>query len=301
MIPGNLNYHHLRLFWAVAREGNLTRASRDLHLTPQTVSTQVRDLEAELGEKLFRRSGRTLVLTDMGRLVFRFADEIFVVGQELLETVRGQPTHRPMRLVVGIASVLPKIIVHQLIEPTLHLETPVRILCREGTPEKLLAELALHHVDVVLSDAPLPPRVSIRAYNHHLGRCGVTFMATRKLADSLRDEFPLSLDRAPVLLPTEDAVLRAEIDRWFSTHDIRPTIVAEFEDSALLKAFGQEGVGVFAIPTVIKKEVAQQYDVYEIGNTQDIVENFYAISMERRVRHPGVAAICDAARTELFS
>lgn len=297
----SLNYHHLRLFWAVAREGNLTRASGELGLKPQTVSAQIRDLEGELDEKLFMRSGRRLVLTNTGTLVFRFADEIFSVGQELLETLRGQPSERPLRLVVGVASVLPKLIVHRLMEPTLRLENPVRILCKEGTPEKLLAELAIHNVDVVLSDAPLPPRISVRAYNHHLGRCGVTFMASRELAQRLRKGFPKSLDRAPILLPTEDAVVRAELDRWFTTHRIRPSIAAEFEDSALLKTFGQEGVGFFAIPTVIEDEVAQQYDVHALGRTRDIAENFYAISMERRVRHPGVVAICETARAELFS
>ncbi len=296
-----LNYHHLRLFWAVAREGNLTRASRELNLTPQTVSTQIRDLELALGEKLFTRAGRRLILTDVGALALRYAEDIFSVGQELLETLRGQPSERPLRLVIGVASVLPKLIVHSLIEPTLRLDRPVRIVCREGPTEKLLAELAGHQVDVVLSDASLPPRASIRAYNHHLGRCGVSFMAAPGLANRLRGGFPRSLDRAPVLLPTEDAVLRGELDRWFRTSEVRPSVVAEFEDSALLKAFGQEGVGFFAIPTVIEGQVAQQYHVHSFGKTQDITENFYAISMERRVRHPGVAAICETARSELFS
>lgn len=297
----NLNYHHLRLFWAVAREGNLTRASRGLSLTPQTVSVQIRDLETELGEKLFRREGRRMVLTDMGSVAFRFADEIFTVGQELLETLRGQPSERPLRLVVGVASVLPKLIVHRLIDPTFHLTRAVRILCKEGPPDKLVADLAVHHVDVVLCDAPLPPRGSVRAYNHHLGCCGVTFMGARALADRLHDGFPASLDRAPVLLPTGDAVVRGELDRWFNAQDVHPVVVAEFEDSALLKTFGQEGVGFFAVPTVIEREVAQQYNVHAVGRTQDIEESFYAISMERRVRHPGVAAICEAARAELFS
>ncbi len=297
----NLNYHHLRLFWAVAKEGNLTRASRELHLAPQTVSTQVRDLENSLGEKLFRRSGRRMILTEVGTVTFRYADEIFAVGRELLETLRGQPSERPQRLVVGVASVLPKLIVHRLIEPTLHLEQPVRILCHEGTPEKLLAALAVHQLDVVLSDAPLPPRVSVRAYNHHLGRCGVTFMASAKLAAQLRDGFPQSMDGAPMLLPTADAVVRSELDKWFCTHEVRPLVVAEFEDSALLKTFGQEGVGFFAIPAVIAEEVAHQYGVTQFGTTTDIAENFYAISMERRVRHAGVVAICETARTELFT
>ncbi len=253
-----------------------------------------------MGEQLFLRSGRRLVLTDMGSLVFRYADEIFSVGQELMETIRGQPSERPLRLVVGVASVLPKLIVHHLIEPTRHLEHPVRLMCSEGTPENLLPALAAHNVDVVLSDAPIPARISVRAYNHHLGRCGVTFMASLELADRLREGFPQSLDRAPVLLPTEDAVVRSELDRWFHRHGVQPLVVAEFEDSALLKTFGQAGVGFFAIPSVITAEVRRQYDVHSVGQTEDIAENFYAISMERRVRHAGVVAICERARSELF-
>ena len=297
----SLNYHHLRLFWAVAREGNLTRASRELQLAPQTVSKQIQDLEESLGEKLFLREGRRLVLTDVGAIALRYADEVFSIGQELLETLRGQPSERSLRLVVGVASVLPKLIVHHLIEPTLHLERPVRVLCREGTPEQLLADLAIHRVDVVLSDAPLPPRVKIKAFNHHLGKCGVTFMAESALANRLRQGFPKSLDGAPVLLPTEDAVVRGELNRWFRENDVRPSVATEFEDSALLKIFGQQGVGFFAIPSVIEEEVAKQYNVQAIGRTDAVPENYYAISMERRVRHQGVVAICDMARSELFS
>ena len=297
----NLNYHHLRLFWAVAREGNLTRASGKLHLTPQTVSTQIRDLEAALGENLFRRTGRRMVLTDVGHVTLRYADEIFAAGKELVETLRGQPTGRPLRLVVGVVDVLPKLVAYRLIEPALHLDEPVRIVCREGTPEKLLAELAVHGVDVVLSDGPIPPAMSVRAYNHQLGKCGVTFLARPDLARRLRDGFPRSLDGAPVLLPCEDAVLRRELDDWFNGQGVRPIIAGEFEDSALLKVLGQVGAGFFTVPTVIEDEVARQYEVEPIGATDDISERFYAISAERRVRHPAVAAICEAARSELFA
>jgi len=296
----DLNYHHLRLFRAVAREGNLTRASRTLCLTPQTVSTQVRELERSLGERLFFRSGRRLVLTETGQMALRYADEIFSTGQELVESIRGLPTERPLKLLVGAASVLPKMIVHRLIEPTLRLDRAVRIVCREGPPATLLADLALHRLDVVLSDAPLSPRVGVRAYNHRLGRCGVSFMAAPSLANRLREGFPQSLDQAPVVLPTRDAVLRGALDRWFEAQHLRPTVAAELEDSALLKAFGQEGVGFFAVPQVIDEEVGRQYGVIRIGGTDEIVETFYAISMERRVRHPGVGAICESAREGLF-
>jgi LysR family transcriptional activator of nhaA len=297
----SFNYHHLRLFWAVAHEGNLTRASKKLHLAPQTVSTQIRDFETALGEKLFRRSGRRMVLTDVGHVALRYANEIFSLGQEFREALRGQPTGRPLRLVVGVADVMPKLVAHRLIEPALLLEEPVRIVCREGTPEKLLADLAIHGVDVVLSDAPIPPGMNVRAYNHQLGRCGVTFMAQRDLARRLRKEFPRSLEGAPVLLPNEDTVLRRELDEWFDERGVRPMMAGEFEDSALLKVFGQAGAGFFAVPSVIAEEVVRQYEVQPIGATEDVSERFYAISVERRVRHPAVAAICEAARSELFT
>ncbi len=295
-----LNYHHLRLFWAVAHEGNLTRASWNLHLTPQTVSTQIHNLEDSIGEKLFQRSGRNLVLTDAGRVALRYADDIFTTGQELVETLRGQPSGRPLRLVIGIAEVLPKLVAHHLIEPALQMDEPVRIICREGTSEKLLADLAVHAVDMVLSDSPIPPAVSVRAYNHLLGKCGVAFMARAPLATKLRKGFPKSLDAAPALLPSESAVLRRDLDGWFDGLGIQPAVAGEFDDSALLKVFGQAGAGFFAIPSVIAAEVGRQYQVERIGTTEEVTEQFYAISVERRVSNPAVAAICDAARSELF-
>ncbi len=296
-----LNYHHLRLFWAVAREGNLTRASAQMYLTPQTVSSQIRDLESALGEKLFARVGRRMVLTDVGRTVLGYADEIFAAGRELEETLRGQTTERPLRLVIGVANVVPKLIIHRVIEPALKIGRPVRVVCREGTPEQLLADLSVHRLDVVLSDAPIPPGVSVRAYNHHLGKCGVTFMARPTVANRLRRNFPTSMNGEPVLLPTPDAAVRSQIDEWFEKSAIRPSIVGEFEDSALLKAFGQAGVGFFAIPTVIEEEVGRQYGVKAFGKPETVAENFYAISVERRLRHPGTVAILSAARSELFA
>lgn len=297
----SLNYHHLRLFWAVAHEGNLTRASAKLHLTPQTVSGQIRDLEAALNEKLFRRSGRGLILTELGHVALRYADDIFSTGQEFLETLRGQPAGRPLRLAVGVADVVAKLVAHRLIEPALQLEEQVRVICMEGTPEKLLADLAVHRLDVVLTDGPIPPTVRVQAYNHQLGSCGVTFMARANLARELREGFPGSLDGAPALLPCVDAVLRRELDNWFSERGVWPVIAGQFEDSALLKVFGQAGAGFFAVPDVIADEVARQYEVEPIGATNEVIERFYAISAERRVRHPAVVAICEAARSELFA
>lgn len=297
----NLNFHHLRLFWAVAREGNLTRASGRLHLTPQTVSMQIRDFEAAIGQSLFQRSGRRLVLTEVGHATLQYADEIFALGQELSENLRQQTTSRPLRLVVGIADVMPKLIAHRLIEPAFHLAEPIRIVCREGPPEKLLLDLALHHLDVVLSDGPIPPTARVRAFNHQLGTCGVTFMARPDQAVRLRKNFPASLDGEPVLLPSEDAVLRREIEGWFARHRVKPVIAGEFEDSALLKVFGQAGAGFFPVPAVIAQEVARQYNVQPIGVAQGVTERFYAISLERRIRHPAVTLICSTARSELFA
>jgi len=296
----SLNYHHLRYFWAVARAGNLTRASAELHLTPQTVSAQIKDLEHALGEKLFRRSGRSLVLTEVGDVVFRYADEIFSIGKELLENLAGQPTGRPLRLVVGVADVLPKLVAHRLLAPAMTLDDPVRIVCRETGLATLLGDLATHRVDVVLSDAPIPPTIKIQAYNHLLGECGVTFMAVAPLARRCLKKFPAGLDGAPMLLPAEGTALRGQLDQWFRSRGVQPRIVAEFEDSALLKTFGQAGDGVFPVPSVVETEVARQYQVVTVGSAEGVVERFYAISVERRVVHPAVAAICDAARTELF-
>ncbi|MFQ5668232.1 MAG: LysR family transcriptional regulator, partial [Candidatus Binatia bacterium] len=204
----SLNYQHLRYFWAVCRHGNLTRASAELRLTPQTVSTQIRGLEDGLGEKLFVRQGRRLVMTDVGRVVFRYAEEIFGLGKELQDVVRGLPASRPLRFAVGVADVVPKLIAHHLVYPAVQMEEPVHILCREGSPEILLAELAIHNLDVVLTDSPIPPMVKVRAYNHLLGECGVTFMAGGNLVKGLRKGFPGSLDGAPLLVPVRGTALR---------------------------------------------------------------------------------------------
>jgi len=295
-----LNYQHLKYFWAVSRHGNLTRASAELLLTPQTVSTQIRDLEKGLGMELFSREGRRLVLTDIGRVVYRYADEIFNIGREIQDVVRGLPG-RPMYLVVGVADVIPKLIAHQLIEPATQLKEPVRVICREGRTDRLLAELAIHKLDVVLSDTPIPPAVKIRAYNHLLGESKVTFMASDKLARNFREGFPESMNGAPILLPAEGTILRGTLEQWFDSLEIRPMIVGEFEDSALLNSFGQAGVGIFAVPSVIQDEVGRQYGVEPIGVVEGIVERFYAISLERKVRHPAVAAVCIAAKSVLFA
>jgi LysR family transcriptional activator of nhaA len=295
-----LNYHHLRYFWAVAREGSVTRAAEKLHISQPTVSAQIRELEEALGERLFLRTGRTLALTDVGRTVFRYADEIFGLGRELLDTVKGRPTGRPARLSVGIANVVPKLVAYRLIEPALQLPEPVLIECVEDRPDRLLAELAVHTLDVVLNDAPVGPLVNVRAYSHLLGDCSVTVFGVPALARHAR-RFPASLDGAPFLLPTQNTALRRGLDQWFDEQRIRPQVVGEFEDSALLKVFGQAGRGLFTAPTAIADEVRRQYGVRRIGEIEPVRERFYAISVERRLKHPAVVAISEAARQGLFA
>ncbi|TMB59558.1 MAG: transcriptional activator NhaR [Deltaproteobacteria bacterium] len=295
-----LNYHHLLYFWVVACHGSVTRAAAELRLAQSTVSTQLRTLEEVLGEKLFARTGRRLVLTDVGRLVFRYADEIFGLGRELLETVKGRPTGQPMRLTVGIADAVPKLIAYRLLGPALTGAEPVRIICREDKPDRLLAQLAVHGLDLVLSDAPIGPTTKVRAFNHLLGECGVTFFAAPALARTCRRGFPRSLGGAPMLLPTDNTALRRSLDDWFESEDIRPRVASEFEDSALLMAFGQAGMGLFPAPSAIERQVRSQYGVVVVGRLDTVRERFYAISGERRLKHPAVVAISEAARQRVF-
>lgn len=296
-----LNYHHLLYFWVVARQGSVTRAAAELRLGQPTISAQLRTLEESLGEKLFHRVGRHLVLTDVGRDVFRYADEIFSIGRELLESVKGSPTARPMRFMVGIADVMPKLIAHRLLEPALALAEPIRLICREDKTDRLLAELALHTFDLVLTDVPVGPSIKIRAFSHLLGECGVTFFGAAKLARKYRRGFPRSLDGAPVLLPTDNTALRRSLDQWFDGLGIRPLVRAECDDTALLKVFGQAGHGMFAAPSAIEAEIRRQYVVESIGRAEDLREQFYAISLERRLKHPAVIAITEAARSKVFA
>jgi LysR family transcriptional regulator, transcriptional activator of nhaA len=291
-----LNYHHLLYFWTVARLGGVARASEDLRLSQATVSAQLKSLEGSLGEKLFRKSGRHLALTETGKLVFRYADEIFSLGQEMLGTLKGRPEGSLARLNVGVADVMPKLVAYQLIEPALKLKDAYRIVCREGTNEELLPALAVHDLDVVLTDVPTGPAFNAKAFRHLLGECGVLLFANAKLAATYRHNFPRSLDVAPFLLPTRNTNLRRSLDQWFDQRNIQPKIVAEFEDNALLMAFGQHGAGIFAAPAVIKREVERKYDVKVIGEVSGVHERFYAVSLDRKLRHPAVLAISEAAR-----
>ena len=295
-----LNYHHLHYFWAVAREGSLARACRELRLAPSTVSGQIHALEGSLGEKLFSRTGRQLVLTETGRVVFRYAEEIFTLGRDLRDAVKGRPVGRPMSLVVGVADVVPKLVARRLLEPALRSPEPVRLVCREDKPDRLFAELAVHNLDVVLSDAPVGPSIRIRAFSHLLGECGVTFLATPELAAAHKRRFPKSLDGAPLLLPTETTALRRALDHWFGARGVRPKVVGEFDDSALLTECGETGLGIFPVPSVVADTVKRTYGVERVGSADPVRERFYAISVERKLTHPAVVAISEEARERLF-
>jgi LysR family transcriptional activator of nhaA len=294
-----LNYHHLLYFWTVGRIGSVSRASAELRLTQATVSAQLKSLEQSLGEKLFHKSGRHLILTDTGKVVFRYAEEIFSLGQELMGTLKGRPQGRLARVNVGVTEIMPKLVAYRLIEPALKLKDPYRIICREGTNSELLAALAVHDIDVMLSDGPIDPAVNVKAFNHLLGECGVSLFGIPQLAAKYRAGFPQSLDGAPFLLPTSNAIARRSLDEWFESKNIQPTIVAEFEDSALMKVFGQRGLGLFAASSVIAVEVQRQYGVRIIGRLEGVTERYYAISLDRKLKHPAVVAISDAARARL--
>ena len=297
-----LNYHHLLYFWVVAKEGSLSRASQELRLAHPTISGQIHRLEEALGEQLFTRQGRNLVLTEVGRVAFRYADEIFSLGREFLDTVKGRASGQPLRLVVGVSDVLPKAMVHRMLEPAFRLAEPVRVICREDrSTEAFLGELAVHAVDVVLADAPAGPGTAVRAFNHLLGESGTTFLAAPQLARSCRQRFPRSLDGVPFLLPGGNSMLRRLLEQWFTAQDIRPQVVGELDDPALAQVFGEAGHGVFAVPSVVEEDVRQRYKVQLVGRAEALQQRFYAISVERKISHPAVIAICDAARRHLFA
>jgi LysR family transcriptional activator of nhaA len=295
-----LNYHHLFYFWAVVREGGVSKAAAKLRLSQPTVSAQVKLLERALGEPLFQRKGRTMVLTEVGRLVDRYADDIFTTGRELLETLKGQPSGRAPQLTVGVADAVPKLVVRLLLRPATEGSEAVRLICREGHPDHLVAQLAAHALDVVISDRPAASHVRVRVFSHLLGESGTTFFAGAQLARRLRRRFPRALTSAPVLLPAADTALRRSLELWFETEGLRPQIVGEFEDPALLNAFGEDGRAVFPAPTAIEREIVRSYGLAVVGRTTAVRERYYAVSAERRLKHPGVVAITSAARTEVF-
>jgi LysR family transcriptional activator of nhaA len=291
-----INYKHLHYFWVVAKQGGIARAGERLHLTPQTISGQISLLEDSIGEALFTKAGRNLELTETGRLVLSYADEIFSLGGELEEALRNLPQDRRMRFKVGIADVVPKTIAYRLLAPALSMSDPVRVICRENNLASLLAELALHRVDMVIADGPIPPGINVRGFNHVLGDCGISFLAVPHLARPLRKDFPRSLNGAPLLIPSETNLVQAKLLDWLDSLRIYPHIVGEFDDSALMKVFGQAGTGIFIVPTPIATEVSKHYGVQILGSTEDVREQYYAISAERRISHPAVSAITETAR-----
>jgi len=295
-----LNYHHLLYFWMAAREGGITKACRKLHLTQPTVSGQIRALERALKTRLFERSGRSVRLTETGQVVFRYADEIFALGRELQDALHDRPRGQALRFAVGVADTLPKVLVHRLLAPALHAGEDVRVTCTDGDPESLLAQLVLHELDLVVSDHPSSPRAGRKTFTHMLGECGVTFVARRDLAARHRRGFPGSLGGAPMLLPLGNTALRRSLDQWFDEHAIRPRIKGEFADSALLKSFGAAGDGIFAVPSAVEDDVRRMYKVAVVGRDESIRERFFAISVEKRLIHPVVVSISQAARRTLF-
>lgn len=295
-----INFKHLRYFWIVARESGITPAAARLHVTPQTISGQISQLEELLGYRLFNRNGRRFELTEEGRVVFAYADEIFTLGEELEGVLRSPIAGRPLQLRVGVVDVVPKVLAYRLLEPAMGLDTSVRIVCREGTLAKLLGELAVHRLDIVIADAPIPAGINVKGFSHLLGECGLTFFAAPALAARQRQGFPALLDGAPLLLPGEDGAVRPRLLRWLDQQKIRPQVVGEFDDDALLQAFGRAGAGFFAAPSAIADQVGREYGVVAVGRTDEVVEAFYAISVERRLLHPAVVAISSSARRDLF-
>ncbi len=297
----HLNYSHLQYFWTVAREGSIVRASEVLNLTPQTISGQLKLLDEAVGHALFNRVGRRLVLSETGQVVFRYADEIFSIGAELANVVRGRVVGGPEVLNVGIVSSMPKLVVERIIAPGMVGESPIRVRCQQSTLDQLLADMAVHRLDIVLSDQPMPTGLGLKAWDHLLGTSGLSFFARRRPAASYRRGFPDSLDGAPMLMPSQNSALRRSLDSWFAEQGVAPRVIGEFDDSALMKAFGEAGMGVFAAPTVIEEEVSRMYRTSVIGRVPELEESFYAISPERRLTHDAVVAITDTARRDLFA
>lgn len=296
-----VNYKHLHYFWVVAKEGSIAKASERLHITPQTISGQLSLLEANLGIELFVKSGRNIEITETGRLVLNYTDEIFSLGSELEQMLQNEPEERPQLFRVGIADVVPKSIAQGILLPVLQTEEPTRLICKETGLDTLLADLAVHRLDLVIADRPIPSTVSTRGFNHKLGECTISFFAKESIINRFNGSFPQCLNGIPILLPTRGTQLRSDIDQWISKTRIHPKIVAEFDDSALMKSFGQKGAGVFLAPTVLRKEVEDQYKVKAIGEVSEVKQSFYAISVERRITNSITATVIKAANNMLFN
>jgi LysR family transcriptional regulator, transcriptional activator of nhaA len=294
----NLNYKHLHYFWVITKSGGVAKAGEQLHVTPQSISGQMRLLEAAIGQPLWRRAGRKLELTDTGHLVFEYADRLFTVGEELKDVLRDRPGVATSSFRVGVTGSVVKVVAYRLVAPALTLQPAPRLVCREGRFAELLALLSVHQLDLVISDRAMPGSMNVRGYNHLLMQGGVTFLAAPPLARRLRAGFPQSLNDAPMMLPGGDAAVRPQLLRWFDKLQIRPRIVGDFDDTAVMKAFGQAGAGVFPMPTLVAKETAAQFHVSAVGRTDDVLHQVYAISGERRLTNAAVLAISEAARAQ---
>ncbi|MCR9104428.1 MAG: transcriptional activator NhaR [Gammaproteobacteria bacterium] len=290
-----LNYKHLRYFFAVARDGSIVKAAERLHVSPQTISGQLTEFESYLGTPLFDRQGKRLVLNDAGKLAFGYAEDIFALGEELQGALRAQDPHQQFVFTAGVTDVIPKTLAANILENSFELEGSVKLVCREGDFDSLLGDLALNKLDFILSDRPLAPGVPIRAYNHLLGESGVSFYATKERAAALQKSFPQSLDGQPFLIGGDRSSQKISLQSWFDEEQISPNIIAEFDDSALMKYFGQANYGVFCTPSIIEQHVTRQYGVTVIGRTDKVRETLYAISPERKVKHPGVRLLLDSA------
>ncbi len=296
----HLNYNHLLYFWTVAREGSIARASEQLNITPQTISGQLKLLEAHVGDPLFHRVGRGLELSDTGQLVKNYADEIFSLGAELAQQVKEQRPNSPRSVTIGIVDSIPKLIAYRILEPLLTMETPVKPICLEGSLDTLLGELALHKIDVVLSDRVLPSGLGIKAFNHSLGKSEVGLFVQKKRARKLKNNFPHSLDNSAFLLPVADTTLRRNLTEWFANIDVKPNVVAEFDDVALLKMFGAAGKGVFPAPAAIRAEIENMYNAQLIGVADGVTETFYAITPERKLKNQAIIRINEVAHEWLM-
>lgn len=291
----SLNYHHLYYFYSVSKLGSVTAAARELRVAQPTISAQLRDLEESLGEKLFERNGRYLSLTETGQIVQRYCKQIFELGDELFAVIEGRSVgHQPV-LKIGISDVMPKLIAYSVIEPVFQLAEPRRVSCIEGGAEMLLGKLAIHEIDLVIADCPIPPSVDVIAYNHQLGSCGTSFLGAEELWKAAHKHFPSSLSEVPLLLPTEHAAVRRELDRWFHAQGVTLSHAHEFQDSALLKIFGSEGCGVFPVPTILEREVCEEMGVKVVGRIDDHIEHFYLITPRKTLRDPAIAKMCEKA------
>lgn len=291
-----LNYHHLRYFWTVATEGSLRRASEKLKISQPSMCTQIKLLEASLGEALFRPSGRSLVLTEFGQVILGYAEEIFALGGEVLRATKQAPGIRSLRLHVGIVDSFPKLMSYDILRPVLEHQPPVKLTCHEGKLADLVSQLNTHRIDVVLSDEPASPGITGKVFNHLLGSSDITFCATPSLAKRLKGRFPRNLDGAPALLPTQNCNLRRDLEKWFRSAGVEPQVVAEFEDAALTKIVATSGQGFLAVPSVVASEAVERYGFVPIGRTKEVQTQFYAITAERRFTHPAILAITERLR-----